>query len=277
MNFLQRIPVTTTFADRSAEASHVVASGPCGSSNPNLRRTSRITTGFDETDNAAIMNVNGQGLGCVNSFLNIHTNNTEGFCHAAGFFFYTIAQREVENGLSCSISASARLSGMTHNLVLPTTNEGNIFLSEDDKEVFSRCYIDCRFEVFDGEQSILASSERILEQEFSGATDVQDATNSFFTFNNQERPIQTLYFTPSGDNDVILKITLVFVGSGKGMFNGCSVGANVPFDPPHRPNGFLSTRVDFAITKPIDYAKMFELIDNNHSWLDDLRIRVPIS
>jgi hypothetical protein len=255
MNFLQRIPITTIFADRSAESSLVVAPGPCGSSNPNLERTSRITTGFDESDNAAIMNVNGQGLGCVNNFLNIHTNNTEGFCHAAGFFFYTIAQREVEDGRNCAISASARLSGMTHNLVLPTTNEGNIFLSEDDKEVFSRCHIDVRFEVFDGEESIMSNSERILEQEFSGATDVQDATNNFLPFNNQEISIPTISFTPSGNNDVVLKLTLVFVGSGKGMFNGCSVGGNVPFDPPHRPNGFLSTRIDFAITKAIDYAK----------------------
>jgi hypothetical protein len=277
MNFLQRIPVTTSFTDRSSEASLVVAPGPCGSTNPNLDRTSRINSSFDSSDNSAVMNVSGQGLGCVNTFLGIHTNNTEGFCHAAGFFFYTIPQREVADGRSCAISATARLIGMTQHLVLPTTNDGNIFLSEADKEVFSRCHIDSHFEVFDGQESILSTRERILEQSFSGAADVQDATNDRFEF-NREIPIPALSFIPSGNNDVVLKLTLVFAGSGKGMFNGCSVGATVPADPPHRPNGFFSTQIDFAVTKSIDYAKLFDLVGNRFPWLDDIRIRVlPVS
>jgi len=277
MNFLQRIPVTTVFADRSSEASLIVATGPCNSGNPNLDRTSRISSSFDNSDTAAVMNVNGQGLGCVNSFLNIHTNNTEGFCGAAGFFFYTIAQSEIETGRSCAISATASLFGMTHHLVLPTTNEGNIFLTEDDKEVFSRCAIDCLFEVFDGEQSILSARERVFEQSFSGATDVQDATNIRFPI-NRVVPIPAVPFTPSGDNDVVLKLTLIFTGSGKGMFNGCSVGATVPADPPHRPTGFLSTRIDFAVTSSIDYGKLFDLAGDRYPWLDDIRIRaLPVS
>ena len=76
---------------------------------------------------------------------------------------------------------------------------------------------------------------------------------------------------------MVVKLTLVFAGMGKGMFNGCSVGQTVPFDPPHTPNGVFSTRIDFAVTKSIDYVKLFDLGGDRYPWLDDVRIRLPIS